>query len=162
MKHEAFVYKWTNKKNGMIYIGYHKGTDYDGYISSGKRFLEAYHIEPDLFWREIIFRGTKWECLAYEGSSISNVIKEYGYKKLYNKTHWSILKENHVKCMHCDAKCDPSNKEWLENFELWHFDNCSKKAISKSKKLQIKDMFPKKKNKKSKIKNRVCKCPLCI
>lgn len=51
----GFIYEWTNKKNGMKYLGSHVGTIDDGYIGSGKRFLNAvskYGIE--MFDREIV------------------------------------------------------------------------------------------------------------
>ena len=34
--HEAFVYRWTNVTLGSIYVGYHKGSQDDGYICSSK------------------------------------------------------------------------------------------------------------------------------
>jgi len=37
----GFIYEWTNKLNGMKYIGSHKGTIDDGYTGSGKRFENA-------------------------------------------------------------------------------------------------------------------------
>jgi len=37
----GFIYKWTNKLDGMKYIGSHKGTIDDGYTGSGKRFENA-------------------------------------------------------------------------------------------------------------------------
>lgn len=55
MTYNGFVYKWTNQLNNMMYIGSHKGSIDDGYIGSGKRFLNAvrkYGI--DNFSREII------------------------------------------------------------------------------------------------------------
>jgi hypothetical protein len=51
----GFIYEWTNKVNGMKYLGSHKGRIDDGYTGSGKRFLNAarkYGIE--IFQREII------------------------------------------------------------------------------------------------------------
>ena len=45
--YEAFVYKWT-KTDGFWYIGFHKGSIDDGYISSGEYFLEDYNKNPDL------------------------------------------------------------------------------------------------------------------
>lgn len=37
----GFIYEWTNKLDGMKYIGSHKGTIDDGYTGSGKRFENA-------------------------------------------------------------------------------------------------------------------------
>lgn len=56
MKNYAgFVYEWTNKLNGMKYLGSHKGNINDGYIGGGKLFIRAvkkYGIEN--FTREIV------------------------------------------------------------------------------------------------------------
>lgn len=52
----GFVYKWTNKINGKMYIGAHIGEFGDGYIGSGTLFRKAikkYGI--DNFEREIIY-----------------------------------------------------------------------------------------------------------
>jgi len=87
--YEAFVYKWTNKDNGMYYIGKHKGADNDGYISSGKSFLIEYKKNPDNFHREILFRGVDRECLNVEQAMIRYSISTDGYKKIYNKTNWN-------------------------------------------------------------------------
>lgn len=37
----GFIYEWTNKLDGMKYIGSHKGTIDDGYTGSGARFENA-------------------------------------------------------------------------------------------------------------------------
>lgn len=41
MNHSGFIYEWTNKLDGMKYLGSHKGTIDDGYTGSGKRFINA-------------------------------------------------------------------------------------------------------------------------
>ena len=63
--YEAFVYKWT-KTDGFWYIGFHKGSIDDGYISSGEYFLEDYNKNPDLWTREILATGTISEMYDYE------------------------------------------------------------------------------------------------
>lgn len=37
----GFVYKWTNRINGKMYIGSHAGTIDDGYVGSGRAFAAA-------------------------------------------------------------------------------------------------------------------------
>lgn len=41
MEYAGFIYEWTNKKNGMKYLGSHRGTVNDGYIGGGKNFRRA-------------------------------------------------------------------------------------------------------------------------
>jgi hypothetical protein len=41
MNYSGFIYEWTNKLDGMKYLGSHKGTIDDGYTGSGKRFGNA-------------------------------------------------------------------------------------------------------------------------
>ncbi len=41
MNYSGFIYEWTNKLDGMKYLGSHKGTIDDGYTGSGKRFENA-------------------------------------------------------------------------------------------------------------------------
>lgn len=41
MNYSGFIYEWTNKLDGMKYLGSHKGTIDDGYTGSGKRFSNA-------------------------------------------------------------------------------------------------------------------------
>ena len=124
MNYEAFVYKWTNLENGMYYIGKHKGTDNDGYISSGKSFLNEYHNRPESFVREIIFRGTDKDCLNKEQNLIKQAVRLDGYQKLYNQTGWLLLKEWKRTCTHCGSIVDPRNEVWLESFTKHHFENC--------------------------------------
>lgn len=55
MIYAGFIYEWTNKKNGMKYLGSHKGNINDGYTGGGKNFRRAvkkYGMEN--FHREII------------------------------------------------------------------------------------------------------------
>ena len=127
--YEAFVYKWTNISNNRIYIGKHKGTIDDGYISSGKAFLHAYEANPSLFARDIIWYGTDSECLYQEWQFIKEAISMIGYSGLYNKTHWNIVKQWKRTCMACGEWCDPANEEWALEFETYHFENCSKSKI---------------------------------
>ena len=42
LTYNGFIYEWTNNINGKKYIGSHKGNTEDGYIASGKAFMNAY------------------------------------------------------------------------------------------------------------------------
>jgi hypothetical protein len=50
----SFVYKWTDIKRKMYYIGSHKGSIKDGYICSQPEMLNEYNSRPEDFIREII------------------------------------------------------------------------------------------------------------
>ena len=62
---KAYVYKWTNTKNNMWYIGSHKGHRKD-YIGSGIYFKNAYNKNPENFVREIIYLGDYKTALKIE------------------------------------------------------------------------------------------------
>lgn len=63
---DAFVYMWINKDTGRKYVGYHTGSDNDGYIGSGVQFLQEYNTSPDRFDRTILARGTTTEMYKLE------------------------------------------------------------------------------------------------
>lgn len=80
---EAFVYRWTDHTTGKVYVGYHKGTPDDGYISSGQYMLEEYRKRPADFSREILFFGSQEEAFDLEQKLIKNLIKNS--ENTYNK-----------------------------------------------------------------------------
>lgn len=142
MTPEAFVYVWTNIQNGKKYIGKHKGSVDDGYISSGKYFNEVYNKNPSDFKRDIIFFGTDSESLKTEQRIIRETVQKEGWEMLYNLTSFWHMKQWTRKCLICGAVCYPENQGWALVFEEIHFDNCLKrkapfltttKSISKKK-----------------------------
>jgi len=70
---EAFVYIWHNIINGRKYVGYHKGSLDDGYISSTSNDNFWKDFECHEFEREIIFEGTRDECLKYEQDYLKSI-----------------------------------------------------------------------------------------
>ena len=108
-----YVYKITNKINGMIYIGFH-GTDNfdDGYMGSGKYIKAAVHkYGPENFTKEALASfDTKEEAEAYEQKLVDkeftlredtyninvggNVRISYGINNgFYGKSHTDEFKE---------------------------------------------------------------------
>lgn len=77
---EAFVYIWKNKITDKEYIGYHKGNEEDGYVSSSKStfFWQDYH--EGLLERTIVYKGSMNECIALE----SKLLKDKDSQMLYN------------------------------------------------------------------------------
>jgi hypothetical protein len=57
---EAFIYRWTDHKKNMFYVGSHKGPKDDGYVCSSKLMLEQYKERPKDFSRHIIAEGANW------------------------------------------------------------------------------------------------------
>jgi len=70
---EAFVYSWKNKTTGKIYVGWHKGSEYDGYVCSSKVLMEEYTANPDNFERFIIAHGTAEDMAALETAILESV-----------------------------------------------------------------------------------------
>ena len=68
----AFVYEWSNLKNGMKYIGSHFGFFDDGYISSSNHFNSIYKKYPDIFVRKILFVFEKRISALKKESEILN------------------------------------------------------------------------------------------
>lgn len=56
----GFVYRWYDSSNGMYYVGSHRGSIYDSYKGSGKRFKRAYNKRPECFTREIFYIGEEY------------------------------------------------------------------------------------------------------
>lgn len=73
MSKEAFVYLWKNKTNGRKYVGYHKGSQDDGYISSTSNDNFWSDIKVHEFQREILFEGTTNECLKFEQDYLKKI-----------------------------------------------------------------------------------------
>jgi hypothetical protein len=137
--HEAFVYKWTNTETNKIYIGKHKGTPDDGYISSGKAFMAAYLTDPTKFERTIIWQGTNTECLRKESEFIKEAVEHVGWNGLYNLTNWRSIQPHKRTCPHCGKFWDTRNQEWADQFESRHFENCIDNPTRLSEQLVLKE-----------------------
>ena len=111
----------------MFYIGKHRGSLNDGYISSGKYFLSVYNKNPELFVRSIVFTGSDTEARKEESRRINEAIRTVGYDRIYNLTTYNKLSQWSRTCLHCGAKCCPENEKWAIAFENIHFNNCSRK-----------------------------------
>ena len=51
---EAFVYYWKDTLTDKYYIGYHKGSQDDGYVCSSRTMMEEYNKRENNFHREVI------------------------------------------------------------------------------------------------------------
>lgn len=81
---EAFVYCWTDMKTNKIYVGSHKGSDIDGYVSSSKYLMDEYKKRPYDFTRQVIAHGSHRDMLKLESKILqaSNAAKS---DEFYNK-----------------------------------------------------------------------------
>jgi len=70
---DSFVYIWKNKISGRKYIGYHKGSQDDGYVSSAasESFWEDYNNQ--VLVREVLFEGSMNDCLKYEQDYLKSI-----------------------------------------------------------------------------------------
>lgn len=57
--YEAYLYRWTYKPDGRVYVGIHKGLISDSYNHSSKcpEFNELFAAEPDNFVQDILRKG---------------------------------------------------------------------------------------------------------
>ena len=91
MDNDAFVYQWVNLTNGKIYIGYHKGDVNDGYISSSHntQFWDEFNNCKNKWKREILFLGSKDDCLRYEQELLRKI--DIRDEKYYNNARGSEI-----------------------------------------------------------------------
>jgi hypothetical protein len=100
----GYVYKWTNIKNGLKYIGSHYGSVEDCYTGSGKEFMVAYDNAPDDFVMEVLEYVTKNDkklVLITEKKwldSIPNIKDHPGYYNLNNDAAggFSYITKDHI------------------------------------------------------------------
>lgn len=75
---ESFVYKWTHKPTLSWYVGFHTGSENDGYICSSKVVMNLYNIDPTDWERCIIAYGTTKDMHEFEKTilQITNAKKD--------------------------------------------------------------------------------------
>jgi len=72
---DSFVYRWTNKTLNKIYIGFHKGTENDGYIcsSASEKFWSDFKNQDYIWQREILHKGVMKECQQFESKLLDEL-----------------------------------------------------------------------------------------
>jgi len=94
----GFVYKWTNTKNGMWYVGSHAGTINDGYVGGGvyfNRVVKEHGLK--IFKRKILYVGTKFREREHEfllKTDAMNNKKSYNLKNAAIGGAWNKGKNN--------------------------------------------------------------------
>ena len=94
--YEAFIYKWTNLKNGRKYLGSHKGTVGDGYrdTSSNIDFKRDRANSKSEFKYEILEYGD-WEQIKNKEPAILKSVKAKDEDEWYNKHNGSGGKQDY-------------------------------------------------------------------
>lgn len=85
IEHNSFVYIWKNKITGKQYIGSHKGTIVDGYISTSKYFNEDYYKNPKNFDRIIISLCETYEIARKQEADFCLKINVKSNPMFYNR-----------------------------------------------------------------------------
>ena len=113
MKHEAFLYMWTDYKER--YIGYHKGDIDDGYIcSASEEFYTAFYSNRK--WkRRILATGTELEMLKLEHEILKRVDAKNN-NRYYNKSNGGIYKKD--KTMKTNFELIEKLKKSIPNREI--------------------------------------------
>lgn len=100
----GYVYKWTNTRNGMKYIGSHYGSVEDYYTGSGKDFMPAYKENPKEFVMEVLEYvdiDDKQHVLEVEKKWLDSVPNIKDHPEYYNLNNdaaggFGYINESHV------------------------------------------------------------------
>ena len=96
MNQEAFVYRLNNLTNGRYYVGYHKGTEEDGYICSSKNYEFWQDLHNCTFTRDVLNYGSKEECKLYESVLLSECFTDSMCYNFSDGNGGFLLKNNWV------------------------------------------------------------------
>lgn len=120
MNKEAFVYRWSDRRDGKFYIGYHKGSQDDGYVCSSKSMLAEYHSRPYDFERSVIFYGSDAECRAHEIAILNSVNAASNplYYNLNNGGYHIVFTDEVRKKMSISASKRKSYPCWLKGKKM--------------------------------------------
>lgn len=123
-KSEAFVYCWTDHKRDMLYVGVHKGTQCDGYISSSKVFNTEYNKRPMDFSRQIIATGDFKSMAVFESKIL------IGVNAALNEVFYN--QNNNNGKFHCFGHTDHTKQKMSNTWKNKTTWNCNNKvAIEK-------------------------------
>lgn len=133
-KKTVFVYCWTDMKTDMIYVGRHRGTFDDGYVTSSKHFNKEYKQRPFDFSRQIIAEGT-WDDILILERKILETVNAAANTIYYNKHNagWNFYSRGAVTEEH-RKKLSIANKGKTSNRKGIIVSEETKKRISLAKK----------------------------
>ena len=102
MDKEAFLYYWLDSETNKMYLGVHKGTPEDGYVTSSKLLKQLINIAPNRFKRVIVAYGKFENLLQIEANMLNKVNaknneiyynQHNGNGKFVNKFHTNETKQ---------------------------------------------------------------------
>jgi hypothetical protein len=100
---DAFLYCWTDNVTNKLYVGVHKGSEDDGYISSSKTFMEQYKNRPHDFTRQILAKGAYKDVLSLE-TVILKTVDARRNNDFYNLSNNDGLVYREVQTLESNAK----------------------------------------------------------
>ena len=127
-EYEAYLYRFTNKNDGKMYIGYHKGAVVDKYqhSSTNKEFNDAFSDPNSSFVYDVLSYGSSVNMLQLESQYLTQVDARNN-SKYYNKTNGiqqhAIVDLEKVKSLVKDIR-DGSYPKTLEDIQT-HVDMAS-------------------------------------
>ena len=127
---EFFIYLWTDKLTDKKYIGSHKGTIDDGYVSSSKYFNEEYNMRAGDFEREVLLIGTDYEHIREIEYRILKRLNAATNEEFYNR-------HNGGRTFICTGHSEETKKKLskfsAKNFLGKHHSKETKEKISNTK-----------------------------
>jgi len=135
---EAFVYRWRNASTGLWYVGYHKGSESDGYICSSELARPMIQHNPDQWVRKILRRGSKQQMVASEHSILKKLNAKNNPSSL-NRSNGAqdcvvslsdrlgynpnVMTAEQIAQRYC-AELESLNWERIRLFDLWLIKKC--------------------------------------
>ena len=101
----------------MLYVGYHKGSQNDGYICSSKWMLEEYKQRPENFTRMILAEGTAEDCHALEVTILKTADAMHS-DRFYNQNNGEVAYVRKHNTVDHNKKISKGRaKFWADNYE---------------------------------------------
>lgn len=128
---EAFVYCWTDHKYKKLYIGWHKGNAFDGYVCSSKVMLEEYSIRKSDFTRQIIASGSISDMVAFEAALLLavNAKNDYFFYNMHNGDGKFYHTQKHTKSAR--LKMSKAHAQRSEYAKGWKYNDKQKNTHKK-------------------------------
>ena len=119
---EAFVYVWSNLTKGSVYVGYHKGSQDDGYICSSQSGVFWADWDTDQWSREIIAEGSTEDMVNFEYAILQSM--DLMDPLVYNNHNGkAIIDTEEVLRKKSIAKSGTNNPMFRGSLEITHIES---------------------------------------